>query len=220
MPGRHIVIGGREIPCGFDVWDGSVMGTWWTKRDAQARCRERTRDVRGIVVHYTAAENPPHAMYQNMTARRVSCHFAIDQMGVPTQFADPLETVTAHASKANGWTVGIENVSRGRFPPFQGHHRADYIDEVHGRSIRFLSLYPEQLEGNIRLVSFLATVLGIPFTFPRGADGRVKRGFLGDEALEKFAGILAHFHCSETKTDVDPRTMDALARSCAPVEIA
>lgn len=215
MKRQSIVIDGADVPCGFDVFDGRALGTWWHASDKGARLR--TRPLRAIVLHHTGGEGPPDRVYRTLVNRQpsLSIHFVIDQMGQITQMADATRTVTQHASKMNGASIGIEIVSRGHGQPLVGHWRHAYRDTVHGHEMTFLRLYGDQVDAADILTQWLCAYLGIPNRYPVDRHGRALRGFLGDEALEAYDGVMAHYHCSERKVDVDPYTMDQLAARAA-----
>ena len=209
-PRHYIVSDGKDVPCDLDVIDGREHGMWWRATDTGAYLR-RLR-LRAVLLHHTGGEGPPERVYSTLWNRRLSIHFVIDQMGRVTQMADVTRTATQHAGRMNGASVGVEIVSRGHGQPLPGHWRHPYVDTVHGHEVRFMRLFDAQIDAAEKLSRWLCEHIGVPFQFPLDQRGRVRRGFLGTDALDTFEGVMAHYHCSESKVDVDPHTMDVLAQ--------
>lgn len=170
----------------------------------------KNKPVNKVVVHWTGSERtgPEGAasIYQNMSARRVGCHFAITNEGTIWQFNDPFVDATSHAGRAiNINSVGIEVSCIGIT---KSSKRPLYEGKVHGWKTTFADFYPAQYDSLIWLcrtlvdhpdLEILPVVLSDPFEKCRPKD------------IRRFSGILGHAHCTtRTKPDPGPLVMRVL----------
>lgn len=94
-----------------------------------------------------------------------------------------------------------------RTPGFVGRPaRAERISgTIQGRELVQHDLTEEQYESLSRLVATVCTVLPrVRCDYPRDASGELVRAKLGDEELERFAGLIGHFHIQKDKVDPGP----------------
>lgn len=205
--------------------------------------RKQTGNWRGMVYHWTGAENPAHRMINNLIRNNLSIHFTCDPDGSLTQEADT-DTICAHAGIANSGFMGLEAVCRG-FASQADMSRADqkstrekteldwktprdlYRDTIGGRAINMAGFNPAQLRSMLWLAETMAGLIGfdrmIPYTkatkatisamLPVNGDDFVisfkgenyipcfSRNLRTAASLQKFSGILGHFHCHTTKKD-------------------
>jgi N-acetyl-anhydromuramyl-L-alanine amidase AmpD len=169
--------------------------------------RPRKARPKMIVVHTTGGEGNGLRIYKTLVSRRLSVHFTIDYYGEIIQHADT-NVVCFHAGAYNNDSIGIEiqnylvehtgSISSAKFP------RPSYVDQVHGRSRKFLALTDAQLESSRALISSLCQIHGIPFKFPLTPDGKLYQTELPPEYLRQARGILGHFHLTHRK--IDPAT--------------
>lgn len=77
--------------------------------------------------------------------------------------------------------------------------------KVQGRDLVQHDLTPEQYRALIRLTATLSTVLPkIRCDYPRDATGRLITGKLPDDELERYQGVLGHYHVQSNKVDPGP----------------
>ncbi|MGE0481408.1 MAG: N-acetylmuramoyl-L-alanine amidase [Phycisphaerae bacterium] len=76
---------------------------------------------------------------------------------------------------------------------------------IHGRTLQQYDLTPEQYAALGRLTAALCRVLPrIRADFPREPDGRVAPRVLTQDELERFSGVLGHYHLTTEKIDPGP----------------
>lgn len=105
-----ITVGGvvRDVP-GLDCEWGPALGLTW--RVGQCRVSARTQPVRLGVVHATGGEGRGddfRRIYDVLTRRGYSVHFAVGDSGRVVQYLDPALHVAAHVGGLNVASVGIE----------------------------------------------------------------------------------------------------------------
>lgn len=77
--------------------------------------------------------------------------------------------------------------------------------EVQGRTMSQYDYTPEQYEALARLTATLSKVFPkIKCDYPRDSSGKLITRKLGDEDLEKYQGVLGHYHVQTNKTDPGP----------------
>jgi len=84
--------------------------------------------------------------------------------------------------------------------------RADAItNSIHSRTLVQYDFTPEQYAALAHLTAALCRALPqIKCGAPRDADGKVRAEKVSDEDLEKFRGLVGHFHLTTNKTDPGP----------------
>jgi len=182
---------------------------WWEPGQVTG-ARPRRQPVRAVVVHHTAGERGAAAVCATLRARRLSIHFVVDFDGRVTQHADPATTVTYHAGAANSWSVGIEIVSRGVAPP-TGRVREIYEDRVHGRKVRFLRFFPEQIKAAQVLCEELCERFGLPLQVPTWRGGELVKRVLTASEQREFHGVCGHYHLSTRKVDPGTAILEELS---------
>ena len=77
--------------------------------------------------------------------------------------------------------------------------------EVQGQKLHQYDFTPEQYRALTQLTAALCkTFPKLRCDYPRGADGELLTSKLPDEELEKYQGVLGHFHVQKNKTDPGP----------------
>ncbi len=198
------------------VQDGRKLGLWF---DDAPHVRNRSLPIRWQVWHWQAGEGRAAAVFRVLRARRLSCHFQVDQDGMISQFAD-LSVVTMHAGHANEESVSIETSNRGLAPAMRKWPRESYEAVIHDRSVEALRYYPAQLEACRRLACALEHVLRIPRELPRDRDGQLIRRKLHDGELARHRGVLGHYHVHASKACPGPELLEAVGTAgpsmCGP----
>jgi N-acetyl-anhydromuramyl-L-alanine amidase AmpD len=76
---------------------------------------------------------------------------------------------------------------------------------IHGTVYEQYDLTPQQYDSLIKLVAALhKTFPKIKLDYPRGADGKLLRTVLDDDAYDRYEGVLGHFHVQTEKQDPGP----------------
>lgn len=168
----------------------------------------RKEPIRAVALHYTASEGRPARVYNTLRTRKnkkgeplnLGIHFTLDSDGTIVQHAD-LAHVVQHIGRANSWTVGIEVVNRAVGVADRPLRREVIEQTIHGRKGKFLKYTPEQEAALKTLVKDLCTILGLPLSYPKDAEGRLVAGVVGDSVAATFRGVMGHFHVSDQKRD-------------------
>jgi N-acetyl-anhydromuramyl-L-alanine amidase AmpD len=94
-----------------------------------------------------------------------------------------------------------------RTPDFVGRpaRNEPVVGEVQGRTLTQYDFTPEQYRALAHLTAALCKVLPkIKCDYPRDAQGNLITRKLDDEQLEKFQGVIGHYHIQTNKTDPGP----------------
>ncbi|NBV20387.1 MAG: N-acetylmuramoyl-L-alanine amidase [Proteobacteria bacterium] len=79
------------------------------------------------------------------------------------------------------------------------------VGPVQGRQLQQYDFTPQQYAALVKLTATLCKVFPkIRCDYPRGSDGRLFTSKLPDEALDKYRGILGHYHIQTNKVDPGP----------------
>lgn len=79
------------------------------------------------------------------------------------------------------------------------------VGDVQGKKLRMYDLTPEQFDSLVKLTAGLNKAFPkIALDYPRGADGKVVPHKLPDDQLQRYQGVLGHFHVQTNKTDPGP----------------
>jgi N-acetylmuramoyl-L-alanine amidase len=77
--------------------------------------------------------------------------------------------------------------------------------DVQGKKLRMYDLTPEQFASLVKLTAGLNKAFPkIALDYPRGADGKLVPHKLPDDQLQRYQGVLGHFHVQTNKTDPGP----------------
>lgn len=208
-----LIVSGRVAPCGVKVH------TWFDHGMRFKKIFVRKKTTK-IVLHWTGAENPAEAMFANMSSKRRSVHFAIDQLGKVWQFADAGD-VCWHAghledgfTSANDDTVGIEIVNRASRKRGERWMRPMLRESIHGNTAEREWFLPAQVDSARSLCRALCDAYGLPMAPPLTA-GKVVSSSLSTARWRSHRGIVGHFHARDEKLDPGPAL---LASVCDGVE--
>jgi hypothetical protein len=197
---NEIVVDGKSVYCSANVRTWHETGLWFMG----LKPREQTQMV---VLHWTAAENPPTAVHRNMSAGGLSVHFVIDQAGTVFQMADA-NACCAHAKGVNDRSVGIEIINRGDAVgvPDKGVQRDTVIETIHGRQVKYAAFKSAQVVAVVALVQALCEAYGLPLRVPT-ERGDVVAGALPKAQLASFRGVIGHLHTKSSKRDCGVRLL-------------
>ena len=90
---------------------------------------------------------------------------------------------------------------------FVGHpaRREPVTGTIQGKDLVQYDFTPEQYQALVRLTATLSTVFPkIKCSYPQDANGKLVPGKLPDDELDKYQGVLGHFHIQTNKTDPGP----------------
>ncbi len=197
---HEIVVDGESVHCSAKVRTWHETGLWFMHLKPR-ECTEL------IVLHWTGAENPPSAVYRNMTAGGLSVHFVVDQAGTVFQMADA-NALCAHAKGVNDRAIGIEVINRGDAVgvPDKGVQRDTVIETIHGKQVRYAAFKSAQVVAVVQLVEALCEAYGLPLRVPT-ERGDVLADALPKKQLEAFRGVIGHLHARSGKRDPGVRLL-------------
>jgi N-acetyl-anhydromuramyl-L-alanine amidase AmpD len=194
-----LLASGKEVPCSIPVHD-------WTQHGSCFRKLLRRRSTTKVVLHWTGAENPAHAVYDHLLEKQLSIHLVIDQAGKVWQFAD-LDDTCWHAGRlddgftsANEDTIGIEIINRASHTQSERWQRPMLTELVHGVRDTREGFLPAQIESAVALTKALCAHYKLP-TVPPITDGRVTPKALSTARWRSHKGVAGHFHARSTKVD-------------------
>lgn len=183
--------------------------------DRSAECRlkaaARTAPISAIVLHWSGGLGDAAQVERTLYARGYGYHYVIDPRGVVTQLCAH-DRVARHTSGLNERSIGICLVGLGFGPSRKKSAKWDMTFEPKrtfflGKS-RAMYAYPkEQLAALRALCTQICEAESIPFSV---AENRR----LSAPELNKFKGILGHFHQHLTKLDPGPFPLDFLREVC------
>jgi N-acetyl-anhydromuramyl-L-alanine amidase AmpD len=79
------------------------------------------------------------------------------------------------------------------------------LGPVQGRPLQQYDFTPEQYAALVKLTATLCKVFpNIRCDYPRGADGKLLTSKLPDDELNRYQGILGHYHVQTNKVDPGP----------------
>jgi N-acetylmuramoyl-L-alanine amidase len=94
-----------------------------------------------------------------------------------------------------------------RTPDFVARPARDeaVVGNIQGRPMRMYDLTPRQYESLIKLTAALCVIFpNMKCDYPRDAEGNLITRKLSEETLNKYQGLLGHYHVSAEKTDPGP----------------
>lgn len=202
---QGLYVGSRFIPTHEDTVtfvDDFTLGDTAT--------RTRREAARQIIIHYDVAWNA-RAAESILQKRGYSTHFIIDHDGTIIQCHNPATKVAFHAGKVNDYTIGID-LNNPADPDYQerdakkrgGVEREFEYDVVHGKKIKRLAYFPQQIGALEELLRILCDEFRIPKTYPPEKRVYTKK------QREPY-GILGHYHLTQRKTDPAPLVWEDLA---------
>ena len=210
--------GGRVFNAPIDIVHGETIKAWWG--EGYPGIRPRRHRARAVLFHHTGGEGDARQIFNTLNGGRkskktgkpmwLSVPFTIDRDSVITQHAD-LDAVCFHAGTANNWTIGVEIANRGKAPSIAGVDRLEYDDECHGRPIKYLRFFPDQVGAAYDLARALCDLDGIPWQFPMDGSS-ILRTTMTQPERDEFHGICGHLHVSRRKTDPSPHLLYELHR--------
>ncbi len=182
-------------------------------------CFHILHDVRGLSVHFML--DLDGTIYQTLDVKERAFHATVsNDRSVGVEIANIGAYGTSRdKTPLSEWYVRDEKGrTRIAIPPrlgdgglrtggFVGRPMADgpVEGEINGSVVRMYDFTPQQYDSLVKLASALCTLLpGIRPEVPRDGNGRPRTGALTGAELEKFQGILGHYHVQQNKIDPGP----------------
>lgn len=208
--------GGWDLPLLREVVDQFVLH--YDVAGTSRQCFKVLHDMRGLSVHFMLdldgtiyqtldlKERAWHATSSN--TRSVGIEIAnIGAYGSPTNAA----LTNWYRSGADGLPVLAIPKAMGnggvRTPNFIGRPARPTLVRgvVQGHEVVQYDFTPEQYRALTRLTAALCAVFPkLKCDYPRDAKGQLVTRKLPDDELDRFAGVLGHFHIQTNKTDPGP----------------
>jgi N-acetyl-anhydromuramyl-L-alanine amidase AmpD len=181
-------------------------------------CFNILHDHRNLSVHFML--DIDGTIYQTLDLKERAWHATISNsrsVGIEIANMGAYRTVQGSAlekwySKDNDGRTRItlpERLGDGgvRTPNFIGRpaRNEPVTGEVQGETLTQYDFTPEQYKALAHLTAAISQVLPkIKCDYPRDADGKLITHKLDDDALEKYQGVIGHYHIQKNKNDPGP----------------
>jgi N-acetyl-anhydromuramyl-L-alanine amidase AmpD len=188
------------------------------------QCFKTLHDVRDLSVHFML--DLDGTIYQTLDAKERAWHAtSSNTRSVGIEIANVGAYSSRDAKPLDEWygrdatgQVQIripERFGDGgiRTPAFVGRPtRPDLVSgEIHGQQLVQYDLTPEQYRALIHLTATLCQIFPkIRCDYPRDRSGELVRTKLSNDELERYQGVLGHFHVQQNKVDPGPAFQWAL----------
>ena len=208
--------GGWDLPLLQSVVDQFVIH--FDVSGTSRQCFKTLHDARGLSVHFLL--DLDGTIYQTLDLKERAWHattsntrsvgIEIANIGAydPAQLAPFAEWYQHDANGGVRITVPASLGESGiRTPHFTGRPaRAGLVTgEIQGRPLQQYDFTPEQYAALTKLTATLCRVFPrLRCDYPRDERGRVVPNKLPDDVLEKYRGILGHYHIQTNKVDPGP----------------
>jgi hypothetical protein len=206
-----IIVGARAIP----IWapTKTYLDDDWSFRTTKSDPRQFA--LRNGVIHYDVTNSVKSTNFV-LWKRNLSTHFCVAADGTLYQFHNVTLEACRHAGKtANKRSIGIDlNNPALRQYERTKHPRPEVIAYVHGRRLRFLDYWADQIDTFMQLMYVLQEL--IPIQCPKTKKNKpvlgtiAKHGFYNFNTNQMhyqhsdFEGWYSHFHITERKIDAAP----------------
>jgi N-acetylmuramoyl-L-alanine amidase len=188
----------------FLISDGNAMSSATIGRSIREHIDQ-------VVIHYDAAGSSRRCFDVLHDNRGLSSHFLIDMDGTIYQTLDVVERAR-HAGQANDRSIGIEIANVGAYSSdkeLKSHRRgarsAPVVGRVQNRRLHQYRFTDAQYDALIELIAALRSALPrIRLDVPRSSSGQYVDTVLSQAELQRFRGILGHYHVSDHKVDPGP----------------
>lgn len=182
------------------------------------QCFNILHDHRDLSVHFML--DLDGTIYQTLDVKERAWHATISNTrSVGIEIANmgaygkeentPLEKWYAKDAKGRTYITIPEKFGDGglRTPNFVGRpaRNEPVVGEIQGRTLLQYDFTPQQYKALAHLTAALCSVLPkIKCDYPRDAAGNLIPRKLPDDELEKYQGVLGHYHIQTNKTDPGP----------------
>jgi N-acetylmuramoyl-L-alanine amidase len=207
--------GGWDLPLLQEVVDQFVIH--FDVAGTSRQCFKVLHDARDLSVHFML--DLDGTLYQTLDVKERAWHatssntrsvgIEIANVGAyPSSEADAFQRW--YENDTNGTRIKIPSeLGDGgiRMPGFVGHpaRPEPVAGEVQGQSLVQYDFTPEQYRALTHLTAALCKVFPkLRCDFPRDAEGKLAREKLPDEELERYQGVLGHYHVQRNKVDPGP----------------
>jgi N-acetylmuramoyl-L-alanine amidase len=187
-------------------------------RGTSRRCFEVLHDLRGLSVHFML--DLDGTIYQTLDLKEQAWHATIaNGRSVGIEIANIGAYPSGDSGLLDQWyqpgaggrtrlvvpdppdRSGLRN----RTAPLSPARCEAIVGTIQGQSLRQYDFTEEQYESLIRLTATLCTLFPrIRCDYPRDASGALIRGKLSDPELDRYQGILGHYHVQTNKVDPGP----------------
>jgi N-acetyl-anhydromuramyl-L-alanine amidase AmpD len=186
------------------------------------RCFQVLHDQRGLSVHFML--DLDGTIYQTLDLKEGAWHATIANgrsvgIEIANMGAYAVREDTAIAPVLQSWykkgddghtliTIpgGLESSGeRDTSAPFRPAREEPVVGTIQGQKLLQYDLTPQQYRSLIRLTATLCTIFPrIKCDYPRDASGQVIPQKLPGDLLERYEGILGHYHVQTNKVDPGP----------------
>ena len=208
--------GGWDLPMLQQVVDQFVIH--FDASGTSRQCFKTLHDVRDLSVHFML--DLDGTIYQTLDAKERAWHATTSNTrSVGIEIASPGAFPINNSKVLDDWYVRDSNgVTRIRLPKNLGDGgirtqgfvgrpaRAEpVVGNVQGQELKQFDFTPEQYQALIHLTAALCKVFPkIDCDYPRDALGKLVLEKLPDGELERYHGVLGHYHVQRNKVDPGP----------------
>jgi N-acetylmuramoyl-L-alanine amidase len=187
-------------------------------RGTSRGCFEVLHDRRGLSVHFML--DLDGTIYQTLDLKEGAWHATVaNSRSIGIEIANIGTSPFDHSDRFDRWyrrdpdgrtriliPTG-EEPPKGRDPSWVARPIRDdlVVGTVQGRELRQYDLTPEQYDSLIRLTATLCTLFPqIKCDYPRDGSGALVRRKLPGDELDRYKGLLGHYHVQTNKVDPGP----------------
>jgi len=227
--------GGWDLPLLQQVVDQFVIH--FDVAGTSRQCFKVLHDARDLSVHFML--DLDGTIYQTLDVKERAWHATTSNTrSVGIEIASPGAYPTNNAKALGNWYAtdagGRTRITLPQSLGDGGIRTKDFVGrparserivgEIQGQHLAQYDFTPEQYRALIHLTAALCRVLPkINCDYPRDAAGQLVREKLPDEELERYQGVLGHYHVQKNKVDPGPafqwdRVIDGARRLLKPAE--
>jgi N-acetyl-anhydromuramyl-L-alanine amidase AmpD len=208
--------GGWDLPLLQQVVDQFVIH--FDVAGTSRQCFTVLHDLRGLSVHFML--DLDGTIYQTLDAKERAWHAtSSNSRSVGIEIANIGAYALAEAAPLKEWYAqDAEGQVRINIPPRFGDggmRRPGFIarparpepvrGEIQGQNLVQYDFTPEQYRALIHLTATLCKLFPkLRCDYPRDSFGQLLRGKMPDDELERYQGVLGHFHVQKNKVDPGP----------------
>lgn len=209
MNSNSIICNGQYVKLNWNKVVTFAQDNHWSLPETNYRKHNGIRHPGIFLVHWDVCLSSKRC-HEVLKKRGISVHFFIDNDGTIYQSMDTRH-IAWHAGirKVNDASIGVE-ISNAYYPKYQNTYQLKGFGErpiitgaqVHGAPLEpFLGFYPVQLQALKALYAGLHKAHGIPFDYPKNADGEMKTTISPSVVSTMHRGVASHFHATKRKID-------------------
>ncbi len=208
--------GGWDLPLLQEVVDQFVIH--FDASGTSRQCFKVMHDMRNLSVHFML--DLDGTIYQTLDAKERAWHAtSSNTRSVGIEIASPgAFPVRDQKGLAQWYEVDAKGATRIKLPPSLGDggirtphfvgrpaRNEAIVGKIQGQQLKQYDFTPEQYRALTHLTAALCKVFPkIRCDYPRDADGKLRLEKLPASELERYEGVLGHYHVQQNKVDPGP----------------